>query len=113
MKNWTREYCLLRKKNKLIISDEFSLAKHTGATELHLLTPLNCRVIGNDKIFLYGENVNLELKFDSKLCKVSIEPKPIADVKLKKVWGDSLYLLRFTISKKNLGENSLEIYSAY
>ena len=113
VKNWTREYCLLRKKNKLIISDEFSLAKHTGATELHLLTPLNCRVIGNDKIFLYGENVNLELKFDSKLCKVSIEPKPIADVKLKKVWGDSLYLLRFTISKKNLGENSLEIYSAY
>jgi hypothetical protein len=100
---WTRAYTL--KKNKLNISDRFTLSKVIAPNQINFLTwgDVDLSVPGKIKITVQGESV--QLSYNAKLFTPSIETVELKDPRLSNVWGKEVYRLSLQ-AKKMVREGS-------
>lgn len=107
-RSWHRTYKLAKKD--LTITDKFDLEARTGETAEYFITQGRVFLPGervNEYIVKKGEvvieardyakekNVYVSMKFPAGLVP-TVEAKPLEDRRLSRVWGDTLYRLKFT-----------------
>ena len=103
---WLRDYTLLRNK-ELIIKDEFSLAESFADTELHFITPLNCKINSLGSIDIEGKSFTLEMKYNPMEYNASIKPIHVDDPKLLKALGDKLFMIVLKANFEKTGKYSI------
>lgn len=96
---WTRSLSYNRSRNEILLTENYKLTQVLGKNTLNYITPKKPIA---DKTGLLLAN-NTTMIFDRNIFDVVIEEKKIEDVKLNKIWGESIYRIQLTakITEKN------------
>ncbi|MDN3663989.1 heparinase II/III family protein [Algibacter miyuki] len=91
VKSWKRSYNL--KNGTLIIDDLYVLEKTIEPNQINFMTwgDVNLDVPG--KVIIKVKNETVELRYDKKKLKATIETIELEEKKLSQVWGDAIYRL--------------------
>jgi len=82
---WDRRVSL-RRGEGVELSDAFELVEPDGEVMLSLLMPAGAQLVAPGEIKVNAARV----RFDPRLFEASVEPYPIDDAKLERVWGNAL-----------------------
>ncbi|WP_232834951.1 heparinase II/III domain-containing protein [Pleomorphovibrio marinus] len=103
VKKWLRTY-KLKKGKGVTISDDFVLDSRDGDTSLHLMTGLECQESKPGSILIKAKDADLELNYNPKQLKFTLEPIPIDDPRLSSNHGEKIYRLAFTYLPTDLSD---------
>ncbi len=104
---WVRGYALNRGKG-VTISDDYLLSEAVSPTELHYLTPMECKITKPGVIELKNSNFTLTFKYNPALLKADVKLVTIEDAKLTRAWK-SLNMIVLTPALKTSGKTSVEL----
>jgi hypothetical protein len=86
VKSWIRSYSLLRGKS-FTITDKYELAKVSdGSTTSNLITYCNVSEVSSGLLRFEGDGFSLNMKFNPKIVRPSIQYIEITDNSLKRYW---------------------------
>ncbi len=112
VKQWTRSYQLKRKRS-FIIKDSYTLQANKGNTALHFMTSAPVQRKREGVLQLEAGGETLELLYDPKACKATIEQVSVTDPKLLQSWPAVIHRLVFTLTgKKDRGSHQIVIKKA-
>ncbi len=98
---WVRSYTLNRGGN-FVISDSWRLEEFITPSILNFMTVCHAE-LKDDCILLQSEGVSLQLKFNPKQVKATLENIPLTDSTLKRNWGqDSITRIRLELQSNSL-----------
>lgn len=100
---WVRTYDLER-GNKFTVTDTYTLTQATGETSIVFMTPLPCSE-HDGTVQLTADNFKIHLSCPSPKAGCHIEDIHIDDPRLKKVWGEKLRRITYTVKKNTLSNN--------
>lgn len=103
VKEWKRKI-VLDNVDRVVWTDQYSLAEVKGATQFHLMTQVAPQIQA-DGIHLQSSAFNLLLSYDSKRLEASIEKVEITDTFLKSNWGEAVYRITLTVKAPVLKGN--------
>jgi hypothetical protein len=107
VQQWIRSYQL--KDRELIVKDKFTLKESVKPNEIHFMLRGNIS-IGNGVVNIEVDGKKASLSFDKNMFEPVLEPIPLPDVRLSRVWGDEIYRLTLKAKKKALkGEYSFVV----
>lgn len=108
VKEWVRTFRL--KEDALLIEEDFKLSETEAANTLNFLTWSEPKITSEGNVRLERDGKTLELSYSSRHFTPKVEAIDVGDVRLTRVWGDTVYRLSLMARdvKKN-GKYQLEI----
>lgn len=88
---WVRGYALT--KNKLVIEDSFKLKEVNEQNEIHFMLHGEVEVEAG-RVMISNSGESIQISFDANLFTPEVEEVSLTDIRLTKVWGDTLYRLK-------------------
>lgn len=98
---WNRSLELDREKRTVTLEDSWSQERQLKRNQWHFIAAYEPEVKGNGEIVLSNGSDRVLMQF-GKHFFAKVEPVPIDDPRLEKVWGDKLWRLTLTTGKKGL-----------
>jgi hypothetical protein len=109
--HWRREVTLDRKRQEVVLAEDWALGGSREPIRLHFVTPRRAEVsspghvrlplAGPSPASVSGESGHV-LQYDPKLFAASVEEKVVDDGRLLPVWGDRLYRIVLTARQRSL-----------
>jgi hypothetical protein len=97
VQQWIRGYRLTDKE--LTITDNFALQQAMQPNEIHFMLWGNIS-LGEGKVNIDVNGTTATLTFDKNTFEPRLETIPLPDIRLSRVWGEQLYRLTLTATKK-------------
>ena len=108
VKRWIRSYHVKGKQAR--INDSFELEEATAPNIVNFMTWGEIDHSEKGKIIIHVNNVKAALLYDAALFELTVEPKKLDDIRLSKIWGNTIYRLSFKAKQQiNKGNYSFTI----